>query len=300
MSKFLKISILVFAVCFAVACEQAPQSDAGLSAETDANLQATAETHANDVPEPTPVASTAPKREVITSRIAYGESGDRNLHGYLSVPADATGSLPALIVIHEWWGLNDNIRDTAERLAAEGYITLAVDLYGEQVAETPKEAMKLMQNLTSNRDEGLANLEAAYRYLADAANAPKVGVIGWCLGGQWSLRTALLLPDDIDASVIYYGSLVTDKEQLKTLNMPILGLFAGNDPIVPRESVEAFRSGLTELGKPANIYVYEDAKHAFANPSGMSYDAEAAEDAWQKTLDFLAKNLEPESLIDQL
>jgi len=279
---------------FLFACGQ-PANDSAESAVSQ-EVRATAETHADDTPVPTPVATEEPQREVITSRIAYGELADSNLHGYLSVPADATGSLPALIVIHEWWGLNDNVRDTAERLAAEGYVTLAIDLYDGKIAETPKDAMKLMQGLTDDSERALANIAAAYKYLSAAADAPKVGVIGWCLGGQWSLRTALLLPDDIDAAVIYYGTLVTDKDQLATLSMPILGLFAGNDPIVPRDSVDTFRKTMLQLGKPANVYIYEEAKHAFANPSGMAYDKAAAEDAWEKTLEFLATSLAPDSL----
>jgi len=278
--RFILISIFSLVL---FACGQAP--------EVSPQTQVTADTHAGDKPEPTPVASEPPAKKVITSRIAYGEIDDQNLHGYLSMPADATGSLPGLIIIHEWWGLNDNIKATAERLAAEGYVTLAVDLYNGEVADTGKQAMKLMEGLNTGKEAALSNLGQAYKYLSATADAQKIGVVGWCLGGRWSLQTALLLPEKIDATVIYYGQLETDKDKLATLNMPILGLFAGEDPVVPRDSVEAFRKGLTELGKPANIYVYEDAKHAFANPSGMAYDAEAAEDAWAKTLEFLSKNL---------
>ncbi len=285
--KTFRFILLLVVSSLVWACSESPQPTAADQAE----LQATAETHADDVPVPSPMASTEPVSKVITSRIAYGEIDNKNIHGYLSVPADATGSLPALIVIHEWWGLNDNIIATSERLAAEGYITLAVDLYGEQTAETPKQAVKLMQGLMEEPDFAIANLEAAYAYLNDAAGAPKIGVIGWCLGGRWSLQAALALPDDIDAMVMYYGSVETDRERLATLNMPILGLFAGDDPIVPRNSIDQFRVALAELGKQANIYVYEESKHAFANPSGLSYDEEAATDAWDKTLEFFYENL---------
>jgi len=262
-----------------------------MSPQDKAEVAATAETHATDKPVASPVATTPPAREVITSRIAYGEVGDKNLHGYLSVPADTTGSLPALIVIHEWWGLNDNIIATSERLASEGYITLAVDLFDEEVARTPKEAMKLIENLMANQDIAIANLTAAYAYLDGAAAAPKVGVIGWCAGGRWSLQTALALPKEIDAMVMYYGAVETDMQRLETLQMPILGLFAGDDPIVPRNTVDLFQKNLLELGKDANIVVYEGAKHAFSNPSGLAYNKEAADDAWDKTLEFLYENL---------
>ena len=284
-SIFTRVCLTGLLTLLLAACGQAP--DDQLSQE----VQRTAETHAGDVPDPTPIASEPPVTEVITSRIAYGEIDDQNLHGYLSMPADATGSLPGLIVIHEWWGLNDNIKATAERLAAEGYVTLAVDLYNGEIATTGKQAIKQVENLNANSEAALSNLDQAYQYLTGAAKAQKVGVVGWCMGGKWSLQTALLLPDDIDAMVMYYGNVETDQDKLATLNMPILGIFAGNDPIVSRESVEAFRKGLTDLGKRANIYVYEDAEHAFANPSGTQYNEVAAEDAWDKTIEFLARSL---------
>jgi len=286
-TKMFRVLLVVSSVAALLACSESPSPSAAAQAE----LQATAETHGNDVPVPTPVASTPPVKTVITSRIAYGEVDNKNIHGYLSVPAGATGSLPALIVIHEWWGLNDNVRATSERLAAEGYVTLAIDLYGDEVAETPKEAMVLMQNLTKNPDLAIQNLTQAYTYLSVAAGAPKVGVVGWCLGGRWSLQTALALPDDIDAMVMYYGSVETDKERLATLNMPILGLFAGKDPIVPRNTTDLFQNNLRELGKNASFFIYEDSKHGFANPSGLAYDEEAAEDAWNKMLEFLYEHL---------
>ncbi len=282
-----KFLCLLSLAVFISGCSDSPDMQTADQAE----LAVTAETHSNDKPVPTPVASEPPQSEVITSRIAYGEIGDKNIHGYLSVPADATGSLPALIVIHEWWGLNDNIRATSERLAAEGYVTLAVDLYGEQVAETPKEAMQLMQGLMSESDDGIENLKQAYAYLSAAAGASKVGVVGWCMGGKWSLQTALALPEDIDAMVMYYGAVETDKARLETLNMPILGLFAGDDPVVPRNTVELFQKNLRELGKDASIFIYEDSKHAFSNPSGLAYDKEAADDAWEKTTEFFYEHL---------
>jgi carboxymethylenebutenolidase len=286
-TKMLQAFLLVLSVTLLMACSESPAP----SATEQSELQATAETHGNDAPVATPVASIKPAQTVITSRIAYGEINNKNIHGYLSVPANATGSLPALIVIHDWWGLNDNIKATSERLAGEGYVTLAVDLYGEQVAETPKEAMVLMQNLTENSDLAIENLVQAYTYLSAAAGAPKVGVVGWCLGGRWSLQTALALPEDIDAMVMYYGAVETDKQRLATLNMPILGLFAGDDPIVPRNTIDLFRTNLRGLGKNASVFVYEDSKHAFANPSGLAYDWEAAEDAWNKMLEFFYEHL---------
>ena len=285
--KNLKLIPLSVLLIFLSACSEASQPTAADQVE----LAATAETHGNDIPIATPIANAAPANQVITRRIAYGEIDARNLYGYLSVPEGATGSMPALIVIHEWWGLNENIIATSERLAAEGYVTLAVDLYGDKVAEAPKEAMKLMRGVMSEPDLAVDNLKQAYEYLVIDAAVSKVGVIGWCFGGRWSLQTALALPNDVDAMVMYYGSVEPDKARLATLSMPILGLFAGDDPIVRPNTVELFRKNLDDLGKTANVYIYEDSQHGFANPSGMAYDADAAQDAWQKTTDFFHEHL---------
>jgi carboxymethylenebutenolidase len=164
-----------------------------------------------------------------------------------------------------------------------------VDLYSGASASTPDEAQKLMSASLGKRDELIENLKQAYAYLSDRGQ--KVGTIGWCFGGGWSLATALALPGDIDATVIYYGRLVTEKAELEKLQMPILGFFGSEDAGIPVESVKAFESALKELGKNASVHVYQGADHAFANPSGQKYQAEAAKDAWQKTLAFFQDHL---------
>jgi carboxymethylenebutenolidase len=201
----------------------------------------------------------------------------------------AEGPLPGIIVIHEWWGLNDNIRSMAEQLAGEGYRALAVDLYEGASASTPDEAQSLMRASMEKSGELAENLKQAYAYLSDGGQ--KVGTIGWCFGGGWSLQTALALPEDVDATVIYYGRIVTDKAELEKLSMPILGIFGAADEGIPVESVKGFEVALKELGKNASVHIYEGADHAFANPSGQNYQAEPAKDAWQKTLAFFSEHL---------
>jgi carboxymethylenebutenolidase len=214
------------------------------------------------------------------------------VEGHLSWPADSEpGELPALIAIHEWWGLNDNLRKTSERLAAEGYLVLAVDLYRGATAETPKQAMQLMQKLNTDIIGGEDNLVAAYEYLSTTMGAEEIGIVGWCLGGRWSLQGSLRMPDEIDAMVMYYGAVTDDKEKLATLDMPILGHFASKDPVVPPETVVAFRDALAALDKDANVYIYPDTKHGFSNPSGLGYNAEAAGLAWTRTVAFFNQNL---------
>jgi len=267
----------------------------GVSAAADVQARiatATADAHADDRPVASAAAAASPAVAVTGEAVTYGRDGDREFRGYFARPAAGGDGLPGLIVIHEWWGLNDNIRAMTDRLAGEGYAALAVDLYGGESAATPKEAMALMNTLNSNDERAERNLRSAYEYLLTDRGAPRIGVIGWCLGGRWSLKTALYLPGRLDAMVMYYGSVVTDEARLATLEMPIMGNFAADDPIIPAESVRAFESTLTGLGKEADIKIYAGAKHAFANPSGMAYNKAAARDAWLRSTRFLARHLQ--------
>jgi carboxymethylenebutenolidase len=276
-------------VVFLAGCSAQPQ--ASLSASDREMLDRTAEAHAHDVPVATPAATTPPAVEVMGKTISYGKVGGVPVAGYLVRPKKAQGRLPGLIVIHEWWGLNDNVRDEAARLAAEGYVVLAVDLYAGKLATQPPEAMKLSQQLTANPGPAEETLRAAYAWLDSVEKAPRIGTIGWCLGGRWSLRTALLLPDQVDATVIYYGTVKADEAELARLQMPILGLFASKDRIVPVPTVMAFEATMKRLGKDVDIHMYEGADHAFANPSGTAYEPRAAEDAWRRTTTFLGEHL---------
>jgi carboxymethylenebutenolidase len=221
--------------------------------------------------------------------VSYATVSGREVSGYLAQPTGAEIGNPAIIVIHEWWGLNDNIRMMADKLAGDGYTALAVDLYYGKVAESPDSAGTYARSV--NEKEAIDNLSQAYKYLSNKQDAGKVGVIGWCFGGGWSLQTALAHPDELDAAVIYYGRLVTDPGQLEKLQMPVLGIFGGKDQSIPPKTVKQFEAALNEAGVNNSIYIYDGAGHAFANPSGTRYVKEAAEDAWQKTTSFLEEHL---------
>ncbi|ACK67283.1 Carboxymethylenebutenolidase [Rippkaea orientalis PCC 8801] len=248
--------------------------------------------HQKDSPIPSPLLAQNPTASVTEESVTYGSLNNKDLVGYLARPSENQESLPALIVIHEWWGLNDNIKAMTRQLAAEGYTALAVDLYRGQGAETPEKARELVTQASSTPKQLEDNLKAAYQYLQQEQKAPKIASIGWCFGGTWSLNTALLFPDQLDATVIYYGGgITTDPDQLKQLQMPILGIFGELDQNPPVETVKRFEQVLNSLNKSAEIYIYEKAEHAFANPSGTRYNAEAAKDAWTKTTAFLEKHL---------
>jgi carboxymethylenebutenolidase len=247
--------------------------------------------HAGDRPAASGAATAAPAAAVQEEAVEYATVGGRTVSGFLARPQGAAQGGPAVIVIQEWWGLNDNIRAMARRLAGEGYTALAVDLYAGEVADSPERARELMSAAQEREGELEENLRQAYRYLTEARGATKIGSIGWCFGGGWSLRAALLHPDGLDAAVIYYGRLITDREQLAPLRVPILGLFGAEDEGIPVDGVREFQKVLEDLGKDVTIQIYEGADHAFANPSGTRYNEPAAEDAWRRTLAFLGEHL---------
>jgi len=249
--------------------------------------------HANDTTEPSPAAELAPARAVISDpKMPYAEVGDELVYGYFAAPSDVFEPLPAIIVIHEWWGLNDNVRAMADRLAGEGYMVLAVDLYGGKTADSPNVARALMLDVVEDPAPAQENIRAAYEFLT-TAGAPRIGSLGWCFGGGWSLNTAQLFPEELDAAVIFYGQVTGDEEKLRPITAPILGLFGADDTGIKVDSVEAFRASLERLRKDHEIHIYPDVGHAFANPTGTNYNAEAATDAWARTLEFLGRHLVP-------
>lgn len=258
---------------------------------TDDITERLAQEHQNDTPVATEAALQDPAQAVITQEVEYAIVNDQPIKGFLAEPAAADGPLPGIIAIHEWWGLNDNIKSMTQRLAGEGYRVLAVDLYEGEVADDPTKARQLTQQVMKNLDPAQENLLQAYDYLVNEQQATTMGAVGWCFGGTWSLTAGLLMPEDLDALVIYYGQLETDPTILESLNMPIAGFFGGQDRSIPVANVQLFESTLKDLGKTAEVYIYEDADHAFANPSGTRYNPEAAADAWEKTTTFLARTL---------
>ncbi len=249
--------------------------------------------HASDAPIANPLSAAPPSRAVMGEDVVYGAFDGRGVTGYVARPADVDGPLPGVIVIHEWWGLNDNVRAMTRRLAAEGFEALAVDLYGGRSASTPDDARALMEGVNENPDAARTNLRQAAAWLRERG-VPSIGSLGWCFGGGWSLQTALLLGDEADAAVIYYGFVETDPDALAPLEAPVLAFFGGQDQGIPLDRVHAFEQALIGLGKPAEVIVYPDAGHAFANPSGRNWQPEAADAAWTRTIEFLHERLATE------
>ncbi|PLX36302.1 MAG: dienelactone hydrolase [Hyphomicrobiales bacterium] len=214
-------------------------------------------------------------------------SGGQTVKASLAMPAKTPA--PAVVLIHEWWGLNDQIKAVAAEYAKQGYVALAVDLYGGGVGTNRDEAMSLMKGL----DPAVAT-ETMVVWVDWLKNndktTGKVGTVGWCFGGGWSLNTSLATP--VDATVIYYGNVAKTADQLASLQSPVLGHFGTLDKNINEEMVGGFEKAMADAGKAGQLTVHwYEANHAFANPSGARYDAEDAALAWTRTLEFLKANL---------
>ena len=227
--------------------------------------------------------SDAPEKEAVVS--AHELTYHNTTKGWYAEP-EGEGNYPGVVMVHEWWGLNEHIKEKAEELAEQGYRVLAVDLHGS-VATTREEAMALVGSL--DQEAALSNMKAAVAFLKQEG-AEKVAVLGWCFGGGQALQFSLT-GEDIDATVVYYGTLVTEPARLSAIQWPVLGIFGSADQSISTTTVAAFEAALNQLEIENEVYVYEGVGHAFANPSGNNYASEEAKDAWEKTLTFLNRTL---------
>lgn len=236
------------------------------------------------------LAATPLQAKVVSKTVTYKSGGDE-VSAYLAMPEEK-GKYPAVIMIHEWWGLNDWIKEMANALAGEGYVVLAVDLYRGKVASKPDEAGSLMNGLP--KDRATMDLKSGYEYLKTLpeVSIAKVGTIGWCMGGSYSLAAAKELGDKVTACVINYGRVSSDKNELSAVKANVLGIFGGQDRGIPVEGVKAFEATLKELGRNVELKIYDDSGHAFMNPNNArGYNKTNAEDAWKRTLEFFKKTL---------
>ena len=217
--------------------------------------------------------------------VALTTPGGRKVRAALALP-DATPA-GAVLLVHEWWGLNDQIKSVAAEFANQGFIGLAVDLYDGNVATTPDAARGYMQQV--ERTEAVDTLGAWVGWLRRHRRASgKVATIGWCFGGGWSLNAALAAP--VEATVVYYGNVAKTAPQLAPLKGPVLGHFATRDGWINRPMVDGFARAMRDAGKQLQAHWY-DADHAFANPTSARYDEADAKLAWQRTLAFLKQHI---------
>jgi carboxymethylenebutenolidase len=288
-------SVVAFTVAALVGCGAAappattPPATTAAAADPPAAVPASA-------PAPPSVATPAPSSASAGAAATSASKGQtvplaNGGTGYLVAAAGGPVKHPAVLVIQEWWGMNDWIKGDTERFASQGYIALAVDLYRGRVAGTPDEAHELMRGLPEDR--AMSDMRAAFELLAARPDVdPKrIGIVGWCMGGGYALDFATAEPR-LRAAVVNYGHLQTDGAKIAAIKPSLLGNFGGKDRGIPAADVKAFESSLKAKGKEIDFKVYDAAGHAFMNPNNKTgYDDDAAKDAWHRIDAFFERTL---------
>jgi carboxymethylenebutenolidase len=217
-------------------------------------------------------------------------SGTETVSGFLAMP-EKPGRYPALVVVHEWWGLTDWVKEQAQKLAEQGYIALAVDLYKGQVTTDPEVAHELMRGLP--QDRAVSDLKAGFAYLATRKDVDRdhIGSIGWCMGGGYALQLAIHEPH-LAACVVNYGALPTDPNDIQQIFAPVLGSFGANDRGITPTDVQGFEKTMRGMNRRIDLKIYDGAGHGFENSTNTAgYRPDAAADAWARTLAFLGKTM---------
>jgi carboxymethylenebutenolidase len=210
----------------------------------------------------------------------------RTHSGYLSAPASGG---PGVVVIQEWWGLNDHVKDICDRFAAEGFAALAPDIYEGKLATSPNEAGKLMMALNIQEAEKILNGAIQALLAHDSCTSKSVGVVGFCMGGQLSMYAAATNPSQVSACVNFYGIHPNVKPPYAQMKAAVLGLFGEKDSSVDAKAVDELRKELTAAGKSFEFHTYKNVGHAFFNDTRPVYDEESAKDAWRRTIEFLRR-----------
>jgi carboxymethylenebutenolidase len=231
------------------------------------------------------VRADGPKTETVTF-----SNGKDTASGFLATP-EKPGRYPGLIVVHEWWGLNDWVKEQTVKLASQGFVALAVDLYRGKVAADAAEAHELSRGLPEDR--ALVDLMGGIVYLTTRNDVEhgRIGVIGWCMGGGYAVQLAMHVPR-LGACVVNYGALPTDPNDLQNIGAPFLGNFGADDRGITPTDVQAFQKSMEALSRKVDIKIYDGAGHGFENPNNKDgYRPQAADDAWNRTVAFLNKSL---------
>jgi carboxymethylenebutenolidase len=231
------------------------------------------------------VRADGPKTETVTF-----SNGKDTISGFLATP-EKPGRYPGLIVVHEWWGLNDWVKEQTVKLASQGFVALAVDLYRGKVAADASEAHELSRGLPDDR--AIVDLMAGIVYLTTRNDVEhgRIGTIGWCMGGGYAVQLAMHVPR-LGACVVNYGALPTDPNDLQNIGAPFLGNFGADDHGITPADVQAFQKSMETLSRQVDIKIYDGAGHGFENPNNKDgYRPQAAEDAWNRTIAFLNKSL---------
>lgn len=265
---------------FLAAC--APKTDDPASSPETPDAPAATADDASDAGE---------SRAVVAETLAYAEVDKSVIKGHFVFPEDMVDPLPAIILIHEWWGLTDDVRALADRYAGEGYIVLAVDLFGGETAANAADARDLMVEVVENPQFAEDNLRQASDWVLNTTGATQVAAVGYGFGGGWALNAALAMPDDLDAAVMLYGQVTVNRERLQDLQIPLLGLFGGEDSTIPVANVEAFQTTLGELDKNVDIQIFPAGRNGFASPASRNFSEHLETITWRTVQDFLDRHL---------
>jgi carboxymethylenebutenolidase len=228
--------------------------------------------------------------EISSSMVQFpGATPRGKTDGFLAEPR-ASGRYPAVIVIHEVWGLVDHIKDVSMRLAREGYVALAVDLFDGKTLTKLEDGRKLREQLTEEKI--LADLNGGHAYLKKLKNVKshRIGSIGFCMGGGLSLLLACH-NSEIAAAVVFYGRNPSPIDLVRNLQCPLLGNYAGADMAITEADINLLKETLKKYEKTFDVKTYPGAPHGFFNDTRESYRPEAAKDAWQRVLTFYSKHL---------
>lgn len=230
-----------------------------------------------------------------TQRVTFQHAAEK-VSGFLALPRDRRRHR-AIIVIHEWWGLTEWVKEQAVKLAANGYVALAVDLYHGKVTDDPAEARKLKRGI--QQEHAIGVLKATFDYLVGRPEVEpsQIGVLGWSMGGGLAVQLAIREPR-LSACIVNYGTLPTNAADIRKIRAPVLGIFGALDRGISPAKIRTFEECMKTAGKRVQIEIYAGAGHAFENPVNKThYRQEAASDAWSRALEFLKEGKRPRSTI---
>jgi len=239
------------------------------------------------------VVSNAPAGASLKTEAVTYDQGETELHGYLVYDEQIQGSRPGVLVVHEWWGLNDHARSSAEELARRGYVALAVDMYGEgKSTEHPQQAGEWATWIRNNKEVGAARFQAGYDLLAahKLTNADQIAAIGYCFGGSVVLTMAMN-GADLAGAVSFHGGLPTEPAGVDAIKPKILVCHGGSDPTISEDQIKSFLGNLDTVEADYQFIIYGGARHSFTSKaadareiSALAYDADAARRSWSAML----------------
>ena len=229
--------------------------------------------------------------EITSKMVEFPSAAPRGKTGGFLATPKGTGKYPGVLVIQEIWGVVENIKDITRRLAGEGYVALAVDLYDGKTVANLEDGRSIREKISE--EMMLRDINAGFEYLKSLTKVKpnRIGSVGYCMGGGLSLRLACE-NKELAAAVVFYGRNPSPIDLVKNINCPLMGNYAGEDKGITEADVNFLRDTLKKYGKTHDIKIYPGAPHGFFNDTRESYRPEAAKDAWQRVLNFYGKYLQ--------